>query len=102
VQRIFKIFLVCSLILFNKVFGQLPKPAARIYFEPKPFYACDTAKKTMPLATGPGIRSISRSLYADQMGFFCKKEWKMEKATGLPIRIRLGSLAYVNKMEGKQ
>ena len=56
----------------------------------------------MPVGGVVSIRSISRSLYCDQLGFICRKEWQMEKQTGIPIRIRLGSLAYVNKMEGKQ
>jgi hypothetical protein len=37
----------------------------------------------------------------DHLAFFCKLEVRMEKATKLPIKFRLGDVQYMEKLEGK-
>lgn len=45
---------------------------------------------------------ISPDFYAKKLGFFCKREWQFESRTKLPLRLRLGSVAYTDWMEGKK
>lgn len=47
------------------------------------------------------VRPVPQSFYFSSLGFFCRKELQMEKAIKLPIKFRLGSVAYTDQMEGK-
>ncbi len=55
-----------------------------------------------PGAALPVVKVLPANFTVNQLGFFCKRELYFEKATKIPLRIRLGSLQYCNWMEGKK
>lgn len=64
-----------------------------------PLLLTNTHQPTQLLRTP--IKILDRESYYNSIGFFCKKELQLEKATKLPLKIRLGSVSYTDKMEGK-
>jgi hypothetical protein len=47
------------------------------------------------------LYTVPSNIYFIQSGVFCKMEWEIEKASRIPFRFRLGSLADCNALEGK-
>ena len=123
-QRFFYLVVVLIFTFDGESFGQL------IYVEKSPklfkknvgFLRHDgiilsnrcSFKETVPYSifsswSSPGVTgslawrlpAFSKSSDIQNMSFFCRKEWQFEKATSIPLRIRLGSLEYTNYLEQK-
>ena len=84
---------------FSKI---MENPGSTIYFTPsvvpKNKYVFHQKSANLPLENS---HALPGNFATCNFGFFCRQELKIEKATNIPIRIRLGSLAQCNYYEGK-
>lgn len=116
-QRV-NIFLVVLLLMFSgKIYGQ-QNPVITIrdaawlsIYSPERGYSFKskfTSQSPVLPDVAPGLvprftllNVTNGCSYVGSLGFFCKKELQLDKLTPIPVRIRLGSLEYVNWMEQK-
>ena len=128
-QRVYQILVVLMLILPARIFSQQQMPlfaqkTPHIYSDENlkarknqnnsyAFSAFVDTKAPRPFTLNPlpiGMEVINANLTIQNLPFltiqnlpfFCKKEFIFEKNTSVPLRVRLGSLDYVNKLEGKE
>lgn len=58
--------------------------------------------KNLLLANYPLYQNPFRgNYYAKQLPFFCSKELQLQKMIGIPVKFRIGSVEYCDKIEGK-
>ncbi|MBS1919663.1 MAG: hypothetical protein JST17_05395 [Bacteroidetes bacterium] len=90
----FACFLVVFLLMFcGKIFAQKKSLKQPDIFSLKNVFLTpvDSIK----------ANSIDPSYFNRHLTFFCKKELEIQKATTIPLRLRLGSPDYVNYLEKK-
>ncbi len=111
-QRRFIFIVVCLLMFYGTIFSQKifsGKPLFASNSRPQPLFGFQLkSAQPKPFMVLTGFHNLgakpvpfSPSFYAEHLGVVCKQEWQFEKNTGVPLRLRLGSLEYVNYLEGK-
>jgi hypothetical protein len=89
---------------FKRTFATAPKgnlPPFRFMGKSRlPGFQITTPDNRVPDITTPYNRA-SDMITPYTLGFFCKEELVIQKTLRLPLFLRLGSLDYCNKLEGK-
>ncbi len=60
------------------------------------------AQKADTLSNKISLKVLPQNFYSQHLGFFCKKELQVQKATSMNLFVRLGSKEYVDRMEKKK
>ena len=97
-----KLFVSVATFAQHPMLQQIPSRQA-IIFNSLPFSVkatpIDSSVNTKNLCAP--VTVIPLDYYTKTLGFFCRKEIQIEKTIRFPLKLRLGSVAYTDKMEGK-
>jgi len=89
-----KLFIVSALMFFSKTLDA----QSVIAFYPQKVARFHTDSSRPQPATA---FSLQKDNYVRNLAFFCRQEYKLEKALKIPFRFRVGSLEHCNLLEGK-
>ena len=79
----------------SQVLKPFQKKPTKIYFSSLDNYSSNSfGLKNKP-------KSIPNTFDANKLPLFCKIEWKIQQASKLPVKFRLGELQQVEAKEGK-
>lgn len=71
--------------------------SGRTWFPAGSWSVAPVVQETPPAPMG----KLAPDYIFSQWGVICVGEYRLQQKTGLPLRFRLGSLEYVNALEGK-
>lgn len=71
------------------------------HFVNKEIELTQVGRPILPKILQPADLGFERDFVVRNYSFFCRQEYRLQKVTGLPLRFRLGSLEYVEQLEGK-
>lgn len=90
-----KILVLCMIFAVTAAHAQKNIFPARYYYKSNTSFLF----RVMPSTNSSLI--IPADFYNGQLGFFCKKEWRFESHTKIPLKFRIGNIDDCNRMEGK-
>ena len=101
-KRLFKIIVVLLPLLCGQAFAQ----KSSSFLKSLSALPLKETQKNLPAlrlaaVSQQKVNTLPQNYYISGLGYFCKKELALQKVTGVPLRFRLGSLEYCNRLEGK-